>query len=304
MVSQQTVDSGEGTRDTAAAALQLAQAQLAAARIDLDRTTVRAPLSGFIGRSLTTQGALVTSGQVQPLAVIRSIDPVLVDVTQSAAEILDWRRGLASERLEAAAPEVVLTLADGEPYEYRGSLTVAEPNVNEQTGVVTLRLEFPNPDNLLLPGMYVQVELPQGVATGVVLAPQQGVSFDQRGRPTALVVNADDVVEPRILDLLAARNADWIVRGGLATGDRIIVEGVQKAPPGATVVPEERAADAGMSGGAAEGSGAGASGDTAEPPAGGPAGGAPDGATEGAADGAGAPEAPEAPAADTETEAG
>lgn len=304
VVSQQTVDSGEGTRDTAAAALQLAQAQLAAARIDLDRTTVRAPLSGFIGRSLTTQGALVTSGQVQPLAVIRSIDPVLVDVTQSAAEILDWRRGLASERLEAAAPEVVLTLADGEPYEYRGSLTVAEPNVNEQTGVVTLRLEFPNPDNLLLPGMYVQVELPQGVATGVVLAPQQGVSFDQRGRPTALVVNADNVVEPRILDLLAARNADWIVRGGLATGDRIIVEGVQKAPPGATVVPEERAADAGMSGGAAEGSGAGASGDTAEPPAGGPAGGAPDGATEGAADGAGAPEAPEAPAADTETEAG
>lgn len=244
VVSQQSLDTAEGARDAAAAALQLAQAQLSAAEIDLDRTTVRAPLSGVIGRSLTTQGALVTSGQAQPLAIIRNIDPVLVDVTQSAAEILDWRRGLMAERLQAAEPEVVLTLADGKPYEYKGSLTVAEPNVNEQTGVVTLRLEFPNPDKLLLPGMYVQVELPQGVVSGVVLAPQQGVSFDRRGRPTALVVNADNVVEPRELEIIAARNADWIVNGGLMTGDRIIVEGLQKAPPGATVIPEERGAAA------------------------------------------------------------
>ena len=215
VVSQQTLEGAEGARDAAAAALQLAQAQLSAAEIDLDRTTVRAPLSGVIGRSLTTQGALVTSGQAQPLAVIRNIDPVLVDVTQSAAEILAWRRGLMTERLQEARPEVVLTLADGETYEFEGSLTAAEPNVNEQTGVVTLRLEFPNPDKLLLPGMYVQVEMPQGVVSGVVLAPQQGVSFDRRGRPTALVVNSENVVEPRELEIIAARDADWIVSSGL-----------------------------------------------------------------------------------------
>jgi membrane fusion protein (multidrug efflux system) len=248
VVSQQTLEAAEGARDAAAAALQLAQAQLSAAEIDLDRTTVRAPLSGVIGRSLTTQGALVTSGQAQPLAVIRNIDPVLVDVTQSAAEILDWRRGLMTERLQEAESEVVLTLADGKAYEYKGSVTAAEPNVNEQTGVVTLRLEFPNPDNLLLPGMYVQVELPQGVVSGVVLTPQQGVSFDRRGRPTALVVNAENVVEPRELDIIAARGSDWIVSSGLATGDRIVVEGVQKAPPGATVIPEERGAASGATG--------------------------------------------------------
>jgi membrane fusion protein (multidrug efflux system) len=231
-----------GAKDSAAAALQLATARLQATEIDLDRTMVRAPLSGFIGRSLTTQGALVTAGQAQPLAVIRNIDPVLVDVTQSAAEVLAWRRGLMDERLAEAEPEVALTLADGSTYDQKGLVTVAEANVNEQTGVVTLRLEFPNPDNLLLPGMYVQVELPEGVARDVILAPQQGVSYDRRGRPTALVVNAENVVEPRELTVLRARGSDWIVSGGLAAGDRIIIEGLQSAAPGATVAPEERAA--------------------------------------------------------------
>jgi len=176
-----------------------------------------------------------------------------VDVTQSAAEILEWRRGLAAERLAEAAPEVELTLADGTVYDHTGLLTVAETNVNEQTGVVTLRMEFPNPEKLLLPGMYVQVELPQGVAENVVLAPQEGVSFDQRGRPVALVVNAENVVEPRELDVIAARDATWIVRDGLGSGDRIIIEGLQKTGPGATVAPEERgAAAAGEDAGAAE----------------------------------------------------
>ena len=242
IASQQNYDEAAGARDSAAAALQVAQAQLQAAQIDLERTTIRAPLAGFIGRSLTTQGTLVTSGQAAPLAVIRNVDPVLVDVTQSAAEILEWRRGLAAERLAAAAPEVSLTLADGTSYEQKGLLTVAEANVNEETGVVTLRMEFPNPEKLLLPGMYVQVELPQGVAENVVLAPQEGVSFDQRGRPVALVVNAENVVEPRELDVIAARDSSWIVRDGLGAGDRIIVEGLQKTGPGATVAPEERGA--------------------------------------------------------------
>ncbi|MFW5833317.1 MAG: efflux RND transporter periplasmic adaptor subunit [Pseudomonadota bacterium] len=240
VASEQNLDQAIAARDMAAAALEVAKAGRLAAEIDLERTTIKAPLSGVIGRSLTTQGALVTDGQVQPLAVIRTLDPVLVDVTQSAAEIIAWRRGLMAERLAGAEPAVSLILADGSIYEATGLLTAAEPYVHEQTGVVTLRLEFPNPDKLLLPGMYVQVELPQGVARGVVLAPQEGVSRDRRGRPTALVVGAGDVVEERVLEIVRASGSDWIVSDGLAAGDRLIVEGLQKVRPGAVALPEER----------------------------------------------------------------
>ena len=152
VASEQNYEAAVAERESAAAALEVAKADLNAAEIDLERTTIVAPLSGVIGRSLTTQGALVTSGQAQALAVIRSIDPVLVDVTQSAAEIIEWRRGEVAERLSDADKSVKLTLADGAAYTHAGSLTAAEPNVNEQTGVVTLRLEFPNPERLLLPG--------------------------------------------------------------------------------------------------------------------------------------------------------
>ncbi|MBB4284488.1 efflux RND transporter periplasmic adaptor subunit [Roseospira goensis] len=242
VASVRTYDEAVAARDMAAAAVQVAEAALNTAQIDLDRTTIKAPLDGVIGRSLTTQGALVTNGQTQPLAIIRTIDPVLVDVTQSAAEILAWRRGQMTEERAATEAPVTLTLADGARYEHVGSLTAAEPYVNEQTGVVTLRLEFPNPDRLLLPGMYVRVAMPQGVAETVVLAPQEGVTYDRRGRPTAMVVTPDNRVEQRTLEVIAARGADWIVRAGLSEGDRLIVEGLQKVRPGAPAVPEERAA--------------------------------------------------------------
>lgn len=245
VASEQAFDEAVAARDAADAALKVAEADLLTAEIELERTTINAPLAGVIGRSLTTQGALVTSGQAAPLAVIRTIDPVLVDVTQSAAEVLAWRRGVTAQTLDAAEQTVTLTLADGSRHVHTGSLRAAEPYVNEQTGVVTLRLEFPNPERLLLPGMYVQVDMPQAVARGAVLAPQEGVAYDRRGRPTALVVNADNVVEERVLDIIAARGTDWIVREGLADGDRIIVEGLQKTRPGATVAPEERAAPPG-----------------------------------------------------------
>lgn len=242
VTSQQALDDAVAERDAAAAALKVAEAELLAARIDLDRTTIRAPLSGIIGRSLTTQGALVTAGQAAPLAIIRTIDPVLVDVTQSAAEIIAWRRGTTAQRLADASPTVTLTLADGKPYEHTGLLTAAEPYVNEQTGVVTLRLEFPNPEELLLPGMYVQVEMPQAVAEDVILAPQEGVTRDHRGRPIAYVVNGDNVVEERVLTVIQAHGASWITADGLADGDRIIVAGLQKVRPGAVVAPAEREA--------------------------------------------------------------
>ena len=205
IASAQTYETAVAEMEAANAALLVAKAELQVAEIALERTVLRAPLSGVIGRSLTTQGALVTAGQASPLAVIRMLDPVLVDVTQSAAEMLAWRRGQATSRLAGADLTVTLHLGDGTPYEYTGTLTAADPHVDELTGVVTLRMKFPNPDRLLLPGMYVQVEMPQGVEKGVVLAPQEGVGRDRRGRPTALVVNAENVVELRDLTVLRAR---------------------------------------------------------------------------------------------------
>lgn len=244
VVSEQALETAVAARETASAGLQVAQAQLQTAEIDLDRTTIRAQLSGVVGRSLTTQGALVTAGQIAPLAVIRAIDPVLVDVTQSAAELLAFRRGSVEDKLADADTSVALTLADGTEYEHRGELTAAEPHVNERTGVVTLRLEFANPDHFLLPGMYVQVQIPQGRAPNVVLAPQEGVTRNRRGLPIAYVVNAEDAIEERELTTQGTRGSNWIVTKGLEGGDRMVVAGLQRIRPGAKVRPEEREAPA------------------------------------------------------------
>lgn len=239
--SQQAFDDAIAQRDVAAAAVKVAEAQVLAATIDLDRTTISAPISGTVGLSQTTQGALVTAGQVSPLTVIRKLDPVYVDVTQSAAEVLQWRRSgqvLAEEK----GTTVSLRLADGEAYEHEGILAAAEPHVNEQTGVIVLRLEFPNPDSFLLPGMYVQVVMPQGVIKDAILAPQEGVTRDRRGRPVAMIVNGEDQVEMRELTVQRDQGNQWVVTQGLAPGDRIIVAGLQKVAPGMTVMPEERGA--------------------------------------------------------------
>ena len=244
VASEQALDEATSARDSAAAGLELAEAQLNSAEIELSRTTIRARLSGRIGLSQTSQGALVTASQAQPLAVIRNIDPVYVDVTQSAADLLRWRRGETERELEGADATVRLRLADGTDYSETGHLKAAEPNVDPQTGVVTLRMEFNNPDLLLLPGMYVQVELPVEVAEAVYLVPQEGVIRDRRGRPLAWVVNGEDVIEERTLGILQDRENAWVVDDGLEPGDRIVVAGFQKTAPGATVKPEERSPDA------------------------------------------------------------
>jgi len=240
VASQQALDDAQSARDSAAAALELARAQLNSAEIELSHTTIRARLSGQIGLSQTSQGALVTASQAEPLAVIRNIDPVNVDVTQSAADLLRWRRGETEELLADADRTVRLTLADGSDYGHTGHLQAAEPNVDPLTGVVTLRMQFANPDLLLLPGMYVQVEMPVGVARDVFPVPQQGVVRDRRGRPTAWVVNADGVIEERPLSILQDRGTDWVINDGLSAGDRIVIEGFQKTAPGATVNPQEQ----------------------------------------------------------------
>ena len=241
VVSQQNLDDAIAARDVADAAVKVARANLQSAQIDLDRTTIRAPLSGVVGLSETTQGALVTAGQATALTVIRDLDPVYVDVTQSAAELLRWRRANPDAK-RGMDPTVTLRLADGSDYPQKGHLEAAEPYVNELTGVIVLRLMFPNPDHLLLPGMYVQVEMPQGVVDNAILAPQQGIGRDRRGQPTALIVNADNVVEQRQLTVLRDQGANWIVTDGLAPGDKLIVEGLQKIAPGAKVTPEEKTA--------------------------------------------------------------
>ncbi len=239
--SEQSLDNAITTRDTANAALQVAKAQLLAANIDLERTTIRAQISGAIGLSLTTQGALVISGQTNPLAVIRKLDPVYVDVAQSAADLIRWKRKGPKAAGANVDTKVELKLADRTVYDHTGELTAAEPHVDENTGVVTLRLQFPNPDEMLLPGMYVQVEMPQGVIENAVLVPQEGVSRDRRGNPIAMVVGDNNLVEQRALTIISDRGSDWIVTDGIKAGDQVIVEGLQKIGVGAPVVPQERA---------------------------------------------------------------
>lgn len=243
VVSQQNFDNAISARDTAIATVKVAEAQLLATEIDLDRTTIRAPIAGVTGLSDVSQGALVTSGQATALTTIRALDPVHVDVTQAAADMLRWRRaGRGADFAEKRGQIVELKLADGTIYEYQGELSAAEPYVKEDTGTIVLRLSFPNPDGFLLPGMYVQVDMPQGVVENAILVPQQAVTHDRRGEPMALVVTAENIVEQRPLTVLRDHGTDWVVTAGVAAGDRVIVAGLQKTAPGATVTPQEQEA--------------------------------------------------------------
>ena len=243
VTSQQNLDSAIAARDSAAAATKVAEAQLLATEIDLDRATIRAPIAGIAGLSEISQGALVTSGQATALTTIRALDPVHVDVTQAAADMLRWRRaGRGTDFAEQLGQIVELKLADGTIYEYQGELAAAEPHVKEDTGTIVLRLSFPNPDGFLLPGMYVQVEMPQGVVKDAILVPQRAVTHNRRGEPMALVVNADNVVEQRTLTVLRDHGTNWVTTAGVVAGDRVIVTGLQKTAPGATVTPQEQEA--------------------------------------------------------------
>ncbi|WP_170406055.1 efflux RND transporter periplasmic adaptor subunit [Ruegeria arenilitoris] len=241
VASQQAVDSAVAERDAAKAALLVAQAQLQTAKIDLQHTTIRAPLSGRVGRALATQGALVTAQQAEPLAVIRQIDRVYVDVAVSTQDVLRFNRAVASQTaaLQTIDPTVTVSLADGSTFDQTGTVLAAEPQVDPQTGVSVLRIEFPNPNQIVLPGMYVTAHLPVEVLRGAVLAPQQGVARNRRGQPTALVVDENNTVAERLLTVRGTEGNKWIVTDGLKAGDRLIVAGLQKIGVGATVAPTE-----------------------------------------------------------------
>ena len=243
VVAQQNLDSAIAARDSAEAAIKLAEANLLTAEIDLDRTTVRAPISGVVGLSQITQGALVTSGQASPLTVIRALDPVYVDVTQAAAEMLRWQRAGSDATFAGNIGQTVeLRLTDGSTYEQKGELSAAEPHVDEQTGSILLRLSFPNPDHFLLPGMYVQVEMPQGLIKDAILVPQEAITRDRRGRPMAFVVTPENIVEQRTLTVQSDQGANWVVTEGVASGEMVIVAGLQKVSAGMTVAPQPQEA--------------------------------------------------------------
>jgi membrane fusion protein (multidrug efflux system) len=228
--------------DNAQASYLQAHAAVETAHINLVYTKVLAPITGRIGRSSITEGALVTANQPTALATVQQIDPVYVDVTQPSAMLLRLTRESASGVLKKDASghaEVRLRLEDGSDYAHSGALQFSEVTVDQGTGSVTLRALMPNPERLLLPGMFVREQIQEGVRQGTVLVPQQAVSHDQRGVPVAAVVGPDGVVQRRTLQAERAVGDQWLVTAGLAAGDRVVVEGLQLAAPGNKVTAEE-----------------------------------------------------------------
>lgn len=229
--------------DNAVAAAAQNKASAETAHINLVYTRLLSPISGRVGRSSVTEGALVTANQTTSLATVQQLDPIYVDVTQPSAVLLRFKRELAAGQLVQAGAnqaEVHLVLEDGSPYAPKGKLQFAEVQVDQTTGSVTLRALFPNPDKLLLPGMFVREQIEEGNRTDALLVPQVAVTHNQKGDPTTLVVGADNKVELRALVTERAIGDKWLVTDGVKAGDRVIVEGVQFAKPGATVNPEEQ----------------------------------------------------------------
>ena len=237
-VATQDYDDAEAAFKEAEATVQQDRAATEAARINLNFTRITAPIAGRIGISTVTKGALVTANQTTALDTIQRLDPIYVDVTQSVAQVVALRRQIAQGQVSAGAAggaEAHITLDDGTAYPLAGRLQVTDVTVDQSTDAVTLRAVFPNPSGLLLPGMFVRATIVEGVDPAGLLVPEQGVGHDQKGQPTALVVNGQGVVELRQLTVAETVGNKWLVTAGLNAGDRVIVEGTQSAEPGAHV---------------------------------------------------------------------
>jgi membrane fusion protein (multidrug efflux system) len=237
-VGQQDYDDAAAALLRAEAGVASARAAVESARINLSYTPLRAPISGRTGKSSVTPGALVTAYQPAALVTIQQLHPIYVDVTQSSSDLLRLRRSLESGQLTRSGPvesTVRLLLEDGTPYPREGRLQFRDVTVDPTTGSVVLRMVFPNPDAMLLPGMFVRAVVEEGVVENAILAPQQGVSRDAKGNATALVVDGSGTVAVRPLVVGRAIGSRWLVTSGLADGDRVIVEGLQNIRPGVTV---------------------------------------------------------------------
>jgi membrane fusion protein (multidrug efflux system) len=234
-VSQDEYDDAEAQLKEAMGNLAANEAAVETARINLDFTKVTSPIAGRIGRSAVTQGALVTANQPLALATVQQLDPIYVDITRSNRQMLQLRRALEDGRLQRTGDKqakVTLTLEDGRTYAQSGRLEFSEVTVDRGTGAVTLRASFPNPDKVLLPGMFVRAKVEEGVRPDAILVPQKGVQRNRLGQPTALVLSADDKVEQRVLTIDRAVGNQWLVDSGLKPGERLIVEGTMKVKPG------------------------------------------------------------------------
>lgn len=235
-VSKQDNDNAQAALRQAQADVRAAQAAVQGASVPLGFTRVTAPISGQIGRSSVTAGALVTAAQPAPLATIQQLDPMYVDLTQSSAELLQLRRDLASGGLTRTDNVPVdIVLEDGTRFDHQGRLSFAETTVDPTTGSFTVRVVVPNPQHLLLPGMYVRANVANGARANALLVPQPGISRDPKGNATAMVVGADGKVEPRPVKVSRTVGNRWLVEEGLKAGDKVIVEGLQKIQPGAPV---------------------------------------------------------------------
>ncbi|CAN7736279.1 efflux RND transporter periplasmic adaptor subunit [Pseudorhodoferax sp. LjRoot39] len=234
-VSRQDAEDARVAYEQALASVEQTRAAYEAAQINLGYTQVRAPISGRIGTSSVTPGALVTASQDTALATIRALDPIYVDVTQTSVALLQLRRALAQDGLQAGSTSVKLALEDGSTYARTGRLQFSEVAVDPATGSVTLRAVFPNPDGQLLPGMYVRALLDQAVDPKAILAPQQGITRDPKGHATALVVDGENKVRQREVTVQRSVGDQWLVSGGLTEGDRLVVEGTSKVKAGSTV---------------------------------------------------------------------
>jgi membrane fusion protein (multidrug efflux system) len=231
------VESDRKAIAAAEAGIQQAEAALETVRIQLGYTGITAPVSGRIGKSNVTVGAIVTAYQPLALATIQQLDPIYVDVTQSTAELLRLRRRLEDGRLNPDGNEqkkAGLILESGRTYPLEGTLEFRDITVEPTTGSVTLRLVFPNPEGLLLPGMFVRAVVKEGLSEHAILVPQQAVSRDPKGNPIALILDSGGKVQQRMLRLDRAIGDQWLVTSGLAAGDHVIVEGLQKVRPGAS----------------------------------------------------------------------
>ena len=239
VASQQDFETARAAADQAKADVAAAQANLEAARINLDRTKVRAPIDGRIGTSALTVGALVTANQANALATIQTLDPVFVDVPQSATMVQRMRTEIEQGILKPDPGGILVTLLldDGRPYPQKGVLRFTNTTVSESTGTVTLRASFANPARLLLPGMFVRATATLGSRKNALLVTQRAVTRNPRGLATALVVGEGDKVEERTIEVERSLGNEWIVDKGLVAGDRVIVEGLQRIRAGARVKP-------------------------------------------------------------------
>ena len=233
-VSKQEHDQAVATAQQADASVVAAKAGVESARINLAYTKVTSPINGRIGKSSVTEGALVTNGQATALATVQQLDPIYVDVTQSSSDFMRLKQQTSLQKGDTSSVE--LLMENGQPYTLKGTLQFSDVTVDESTGSITLRALFPNPQHMLLPGMFVRARIDEGTQPDAILVPQQGVTRTPRGDATVLVVNEKNQVESRTVVAPQAIGDRWLITEGLKNGDRVIISGLQKVRPGVTVV--------------------------------------------------------------------